>query len=171
MCKNVFFHKIERGNKMYCPNCGKDAGENKFCPACGSSVVRTPAQVRTPVAPVGLVCPTCGSTNVSTQVFQEESGSTTITKGKSKYKEKGHNILWWIFIGSWWWMIDLCLWIFAFPIKFLTKLFHKKKYKGKSKSVSHTVNHIKYKTMCTCQNCGHTWEKFNTSATQKGLFR
>ncbi len=152
---------------MYCPNCGKDAGESKFCPECGKSVSGTPAHARTPVR---LVCPACGSTNVSTQVFQEERGSTTITKGKSKYKEKGHSIIWWIFIGWWWWIVDLILWISAFPIKFLTKLFHKKKYKGKSKSVSHTVNHIKYKTMCTCQNCGNTWEKLNPNVANKSSF-
>ena len=37
--------------------------------------------------------------------------------------------------------------------------FKKKKYKGTSSTVSNTVRNITYKTICTCQNCGHRWEK------------
>ncbi|GEM_PF-493299 len=140
---------------MFCPNCGKDAGESKFCPECGKEV----ANISQPTVNTAIICPSCGSNNVSFQAFQENSGSTTITKGKSKYKEKGHGLIWWLFIGWWWWVVDIFLWIFAFPLKLLSKLFHKKKYKGKSTSVSETVNHVHYKTMCTCNSCGHIWEK------------
>ncbi len=104
-----------------------------------------------------MKCPKCGSTNVSTQTFQEDRGAITTTKTKSKYKEKGHGLLWWIFIGWWWWIIDLFLWIFLFIPRLLVKLFHRKKYVGKSTSVSTTVNKIGYRTVHTCQNCGHSW--------------
>ena len=46
----------------------------------------------------------------------------------------------------------LILRLFASPFK-------KKKYKGTSSTVSSTVRNITYKTICTCQNCGHRWEK------------
>lgn len=48
-----------------------------------------------------MMCPKCGSENVEVSVFQENSGSTTISKTTSKYKQKGHGCLWWLLIGSW----------------------------------------------------------------------
>lgn len=155
---------------MYCQKCGKDAGDAKFCPECGALILDSgnPNQEE---KKFGLLCPQCGSHNVSIQTFQENAGSTTITKGKSKYKEKGHGIIWWIFIGSWWWIIDIMLWIFAFPLKLLSKLFRKKKYKGKSTSVSETVNRTNYKTVCTCQACGHVWEKENAVSESSDISR
>lgn len=104
-----------------------------------------------------MFCPNCGSNNVAAQTFQENSGSTTVTKTKSKYKEKGHGCMWWLFIGWWWWIVDLFLWIFLFVPRFCIQLFKKKKYKGKSVSTSKTVNNISYKTVFVCHNCGHTW--------------
>lgn len=101
-----------------------------------------------------MTCPKCGSNNVNIQTFQENRGS--ITNTKSKYKEKGHGILWWIFIGSWWWIIDLFLWIFLFIPRLLIRLGRKKKVVGKSTSV--TVNNIAYANVYTCQDCGHTWK-------------
>ena len=107
----------------------------------------------------GIVCPQCGSGNITFQMFQENAGSTTVSKTKSKYKEKKHGCLWWLLIGWWWWIIDLFLWIFIFPIRALIALTRKKKYKGKSTTVSQTVNQVSYKTMCLCGNCGNTWVK------------
>jgi ssDNA-binding Zn-finger/Zn-ribbon topoisomerase 1 len=108
-----------------------------------------------------LYCPRCGSEDVTKQVFQENKGSKTITNTTSKYKEQGHGCLWWLIIGWWWWFVDLCLWIFAFLPRLILRLFaapfKKKKYKGKSTSVSQTVNDISYRTVCTCQKCGNTW--------------
>lgn len=104
-----------------------------------------------------MTCPKCGSENVTTQTFQENRGSTTITKTKSKYKEKGHGCLWWLCIGWWWWIVDLLLWIFLFVPRFCVQLFKKKKYKGKSKSVSTTVNDVSYTTVCLCGDCGNRW--------------
>ncbi len=46
-----------------------------------------------------MVCPKCGSENVDVNVQQENNGSTTISKTKSKYKEKGHGCLWWLLVG------------------------------------------------------------------------
>lgn len=108
-----------------------------------------------------LFCPKCGSEDITKQVFQENKGSETITHTTSKYKEAGHGIIWWILIGWWWWIVDLCLWIFAFFPRLILRLFaapfKRKKYKGKSTSVAKTVNDISYRTICTCQKCGHTW--------------
>ena len=104
-------------------------------------------------------CPKCGSANVDMQLHQENVGSSTVTKTKSKYKQKGHGLLWWLCIGWWWWMVDLILWIFAFPFPFLVQLFKRKKYAGKSTSVSSTRNEIAYKTICLCKSCGHNWKQ------------
>lgn len=104
-------------------------------------------------------CPKCGSSQIETKVFQENSGGTTVTETKSVYKQKGHGCLWWLFIGWWWWMVDLMLWIFLFIPRLICQLCKKKKYKGKSTSVSQTTNDIKYKTVLVCKNCGNTWNK------------
>lgn len=108
-----------------------------------------------------MICPRCGGTNVSVNTVQENLGSTNISQTKSKYKEKGHGCLWWLFIGSWWWIIDLLLWIFLFIPRALMHIGRKKKYVGKSTTVSSTMNHIVYKTICTCQSCGNAWESKN----------
>lgn len=107
----------------------------------------------------GLFCPKCGSNNVDVQLHQEDLGETTVTKTKSKYKQTGHGILWWIFVGSWWWMIDLMLWVCFFPIKLIRAVTKKKKYKGTSRSVSNTTRNVEYRTMCLCKNCGYNWKK------------
>lgn len=108
-----------------------------------------------------IVCPNCGSFNVENQVFQENLGSRTTSRTSSTYKEKGHGCLWWLLIGWWWWMVDLFLWIFAFFPRLILRLFaapyKKKKYVGKSRGTSKTVNRIDYKTVHLCQNCGYTW--------------
>ena len=105
-----------------------------------------------------MFCPKCNSENVKVESVQENIGSSEISTTKSKYKENGHGCLWWIFIGSWWWIIDLFLWIFLFIPRMLMRIGRKKKYVGTSTTSTQTVNHIVYKTMCTCQNCGNTWE-------------
>lgn len=104
-----------------------------------------------------MTCPECKSENVKTQTFQENLGSTTVTKTRSKYRQEGHGCIWWLCIGWWWWIVDLCLWIFFFIPRLCIQLFRKKKYKGKSKSVSNTVNNIRYTTVCVCSDCGHRW--------------
>ena len=110
-----------------------------------------------------MTCPKCGSSNVNVNTFQEDRGSVTTAKTKSKYREQGHGCLWWLIIGWWWWIVDLLLWIFLFFPRLILRLFtapfKKKKYKGKSSTVSTTVNNVVYKTICTCQNCGHAWSK------------
>ena len=107
-----------------------------------------------------IVCPQCGSTNVRVEVQQENQGSVTTQKTKSKYKEdRRHGCLWWFFIGSWWWIIDLFIWIFAFIPRLLIHVGRKKKYTSTSTSVAKTKNIITYKTVCVCQNCGHNWVK------------
>lgn len=109
-----------------------------------------------------MICPNCQSTQVQTNVFQEQKGSKTITKTKSKYKEKGHGIVWWLVIGWWWWMVDLILWFCMFFPRLILRLFaapfKKKKYKGNSTTRSTTKNKLSYKTICICQNCGYRWD-------------
>ncbi len=111
----------------------------------------------------GMVCPKCGGNHVLIQTIQKNQGSISVSKTKSVYKEKGHGIVWWLTIGWWWWMFDLCLWVFAFFPRLILRLlaapFKKRKYIGRSTTVETTKNNIVYKTICTCQNCGHTWQK------------
>lgn len=108
-----------------------------------------------------MVCPKCKSENVKTETFQEQKGNQTTTRTKSKYKEKGHGILWWLTIGWWWWIVDLASWFCFFVPRLILRLFSapfkKKKYKGTESAVSTTKNKVVYKTICTCQNCGHSW--------------
>ena len=109
-----------------------------------------------------MVCPKCGSSNVSVETFQENLGSVSTARTMSKYKEKGHGCLWWLLIGWWWWIVDLFTWIFLFIPRLILRLFSapfkKKKYVGRSSTVNSTVNRVEYKTICTCQNCGKTWQ-------------
>lgn len=109
-----------------------------------------------------MVCPKCQSENVKVETFQEQIGRKTVTRTKSKYKEKGHGLLWWFCVGWWWWFVDLISWIcFFFPrliLRLFSAPFKKKKYTGESTSVSKTANKIKYKTICVCQVCGNRWE-------------
>lgn len=105
-----------------------------------------------------MFCPKCGSQNVDAQLYQENIGGTTVTKTKSKYRQKGHGCLWWLMIGWWWWIVDLLLWIFVFPIRLIAQLFKKKKYVGQSTSVASTHNQVQYKTVYLCKSCGYHWE-------------
>ncbi|MBQ7346024.1 MAG: zinc ribbon domain-containing protein [Oscillospiraceae bacterium] len=45
---------------MFCPNCGKDAGEFKFCPYCGTGM----PELKAAVWSVGMPCPHCGGTKL-----------------------------------------------------------------------------------------------------------
>ncbi len=106
-----------------------------------------------------LRCPNCGSDNISIETFQENLGTTTVSNEKFKFREKGHGIIWWLLIGWWWWIIDLSFWVFFFPVRLVIQLFKKKKYKGKSSTVSQSVNEVVYKKMFTCHNCGNNWSE------------
>jgi len=104
-----------------------------------------------------LVCPNCGSDDISIETFQENLGTSTVSKQKFKFKQKGHGFLWWLLIGWWWWMIDLMLWVCFFPFRLLVQIFKKKKYKGKATTVSQSVNEVVYKKVFTCRSCGNSW--------------
>lgn len=104
-----------------------------------------------------LVCPHCGSDDISIDTFQENLGTSTVSNQSFKVKQKGHGLLWWLFIGWWWWIIDLCLWIFVFPLRLLAQIFKKKKYKGTATTVSQSINEVVYKKVLTCRSCGHSW--------------
>jgi predicted nucleic-acid-binding Zn-ribbon protein len=80
-----------------------------------------------------MVCPKCGSNNVSAQVINE-----------TRLVNKHHGIFWWLCIGWWWVFVK---WFFFTVPALIFAIFV-----GKRKKV---VN--KQKTMCVCQDCGHTW--------------
>ena len=109
-----------------------------------------------------IVCPSCGSYHVTLSQVQENQGTVQTSHTKSKYKEKGHGILWWLLIGWWWWIVDLCIWLVAFVPRLILRIFamtfKKKKYKGSSNTVSVSKNIVAYKTLALCQNCGYGWE-------------
>ena len=162
--------------KNYCRICGSKIDPIFLtCPICGNKIVdnqEQPSQKREAPVPQpktastrpptqrkhSISCPRCQNSNVSIQVVQENMGSKTITKARSKTKQKKHGFFWWFFIGWWWWIIDLFLWIFIFPFRFAYGVLKKKKYTTSSKSVSSTKNRIRYRKICTCQECGKTWE-------------
>lgn len=104
-----------------------------------------------------MTCPKCRSESVSIQTFQEQKGSVTKTRTRFKVSEKRHGFLWWLFIGWWWKFIKLILWIVAFPFMAILRLLRRRDYTGSSKSTARMHNKISYKSVCTCQNCGHTW--------------
>ena len=138
---------------MYCKHCGKEIdAAASFCSHCGEKVTLENQSNS------GMRCPNCGSHDIDIQVHQENIGGATVTKTKSKYREKGHGCLWWLVIGWWWWAVDLCLWVFAFPFRLIAQLFKKKKYVGNATSVSSTKNEVQYRTVHLCKSCGHHWE-------------
>lgn len=112
-----------------------------------------------------MTCPFCYSDNVRVETVQEYRGGISTTKTKSKYKEKRHGFFWFIFIGWWWWIIDLMLWVLAFIPRALLHIGRRHKYAGTSTSVTTQTNDIRYKTICTCQNCGKTFS-LGTSASR-----
>ena len=90
-----------------------------------------------------MICPKCGSNNVSVQMVTD-----------TQLKKKGHGVFYWLFFG---WLIDLLLWIFLTVPMLIVKIFAPKRYALKSK----------HSSMCVCQNCGHHW---NASDVPKKSF-
>ena len=80
-----------------------------------------------------MVCPKCGSQNVTVQVVND-----------IELKDKHHGVIWWLFVG-WWWIP--CKWLFFTLPALIIKIFRRKKQK--------VVTH--QKTICACQQCGNTW--------------
>jgi uncharacterized Zn finger protein len=85
-----------------------------------------------------MVCPKCGSENVSVQVLNDVV-----------LKEKHHSIIWWICCSWWWWIWLIFKWLFLTVPAIFAALIGHKSYKTVNKKV----------TMCACQNCGYTWKK------------
>lgn len=120
----------------YCRNCGKEINENAtFCKHCGFNLGQT-QNVQNNNINNRLVCPKCGSTNVTFQVVNE-----AILKNKHK------SIIWWICIG-WWWMLIKWL-LLTLPALFI-KVFGLGHKNQKIKNVT--------KKKAVCQNCGNFWE-------------
>ncbi len=80
-----------------------------------------------------MVCPKCGSDNVSFQVVNE-----------AHLKTKHHNIIWWLLIGWWWIPIK---WLFLTVPALFAAIFIGKRKKIKNVTTKKAV----------CQNCGHYW--------------
>ena len=149
--------EVDENNKMTQLSLWEDPHAMSVSPS--ASVQSTPYVNRSYDNSNGIACSRCGSSSVSIQVVQENLGATTISKTTGTMKEKGHGILWWLFIGWWWKIIDICIWVFAFFPRLIIALVFpkKKKYKTSSVSVAQTSNKIVYKKICTCQNCGNSW--------------
>lgn len=100
-----------------------------------------------------MVCPKCQSENVMIQ--QVQTGATSRTK--TKVYSTHHGFLWWIFVGSWWWIVDLMIKITLFFCTGGLSMFFRHKHKvGQEKGITRTT--VKNSTMCTCQNCGYSWK-------------
>ena len=103
-----------------------------------------------------MFCPKCRSENVKIESVQENLGTTSISETKYKMK-KGHGFIWWLLIGWWWSLLKIAFWpIIAIP-RAIFRVGNRGVI-GKSTGATESVNHIVYKTICTCQNCGKTWE-------------
>ena len=167
------YSKERRDQVMYCQNCGSQIPDgSKFCATCGApqtlsqleypddtirqaeadlrDVNRMPdrsaykqSQPTRRSSPPRMQCPYCGGVNISVQTIQENLGGQTVTRTTSQYKEKRHGCLWWLLIGWWWWMIDLFLWVFMFIPRVLLHIGRRKKYVGKSTSVTTTNNRVR----------------------------
>ena len=105
-----------------------------------------------------MFCPKCNSDNVRIESVQENLGSTSITRTKYKGPKKPHGLLWKLFIGWWWWIVKLPFQLLLFPFIAIYKVFNRRGTALRSHGTTKSVNHIVYKTVCTCQNCGNTWE-------------
>lgn len=81
-----------------------------------------------------MKCPKCKSESINFQVINEQ-----------KLVNKHHGLLWWLCIG-WWWIP--AKWIFLTIPAILAAIFI-----GKRKKIKNIT-----RTMCVCQNCGHTWK-------------
>lgn len=81
-----------------------------------------------------MICPKCGSNNVTASIVSD-------TKSVNKH----HSLLWKICIG-WWWIPFK--WLFFTLFAFIVRLFGNNRHKIVTE---HT-------TMCVCQTCGYTWK-------------
>lgn len=139
---------------MICVNCRRNVPNTPFCAACGAP---QQAPMRGPYQQPLIRCQRCGGTNIAVQVMQENYGGAMQTVTKSKTYEKRHGILWWLFVGWWWWIIDIFLWLFAFPFRAIVALTRKKKYVTKGVTYTSQQNRIAYRKICACQQCGNSW--------------
>ena len=163
---------VGKGKEMsFCSHCGNQLSPDAtFCDKCGAAVGSDKqAETMTAVNPAqtnqtpmqnnqgGIRCPSCGSTNVDIQTFQEQKGTASIAHTHGSVGKGKHGCLWWILIG-WWWEILSC--VYLFPIKLIATLKRKRREKSlDATTAGYAHNIIAYKTVCTCKNCGHHWKK------------
>ena len=101
-------------------------------------------------------CPKCGSENVSFQ--REQTASFGGSLHSFKNSNKGHGCLWWICIGSWWWVVKFMWEMMKICCTCGLSLFFRGKKtnatKGKTVTATKTIN----RTVAVCQECGHSWK-------------
>lgn len=81
-----------------------------------------------------MTCPKCKSENVNVSIVNQ-----------AQLVKKHHGVVWWLLIG-WWWVPIWWMYFTLFAI--IVAIFAPKRQKLKYKE----------KTVCVCQNCGHSWE-------------
>ena len=105
-----------------------------------------------------MFCPKCNSDNIRIESVQENLGTTSVTRTTYKTTiKRTHGLLYKLFIGWWVWLIALPFKLLLWPFTALRRVLNRGKI-AKSHGSTESVNHIVYKTICTCQNCGNTWE-------------
>ena len=138
-------------------------------------------------AHMSRTCPKCGSDDIAYQTFQENRGSKTVTRKKTRitgrvdiehehtpiHIHESHGCLWWVFIG-WWWMFFEYTFKFMFMIlglifrlafemvifipRLIINLIAGNGITAKTTSTSRTRNKVVYRKVAQCQECGHTWK-------------
>ena len=141
---------------MVCRHCGCefDTRRNQRqdgsvqCPKCGAVYRRQASNQQRSRVPetVGMVCPRCGSRNMSVQFVQVSANTIGASTG---VKVSG---------GCLWKMIYYCrfLWLFKWLYKILFFWLPSVKTKGARVNASHTK--VKNKKMAVCNNCGYSQE-------------
>ena len=124
------------------------------CPECGKvyrkrpQPQQQPMQRREPERQGGMVCPQCGSRNVSVQFIQTSANTVGVNSGIS-FKS-----------GCLGWIWKLFYYCGGFLIHWMWKLctFWIPRFKFGRKSVSANHTRFKNKKMMVCNNCGYSHE-------------
>lgn len=94
-------------------------------------------------------CPKCNSDNIFIQQIQTGSVGMSQNKVVIVQPKKSKGCMYWLIIG--WWLE---------PIIFLSFGWIKLLFGGSKKSgINLNANKNLTKTVCTCQSCGHSWNK------------
>ena len=100
-----------------------------------------------------MVCPRCGSQDVSVQVVNEQHIVDV--------QKKGHGLLWHMTVGLWMMPLRVIRWILMIPVRTIRWLLRI----DRPKDISNEAV-----AKCVCQSCGHVWEpsRYQAIATSGG---